>query len=404
MRNYGDMDFSHSARSDRLLEQLRDFVETRVTPAVEIVAGERADNPGVSPVTTERLIAEAKNVGLWNLCVRHADYGPGLLFTEYAQLAEFMGPHPLAQEVTNCDAPSNINGDAMIAYGSPEQKGRWVEPQLDGQIKSAFAMTEPAVASSDAANLATTAVKDGDHWILNGRKWYVSGVLHPKCAYMMTVANTADHGPPHGRHTQFILPVDTAGVTVVRNLPKFGYFDEDGHVELTLEDVRVPDANVLGEVGGGFAIGQARLGPARVQHCMRIIGIAEEALRLMCERAPTRSTFGVAVSTRSNVMDWIGEARIEIEAARLMVLRTAWLMDTQGDKASAPHMSQIKVQVVRSATTVIDRAIQVFGAAGVSEDTPLARWYAMLRSLRIADGPDEVHLMGIARRELRRHA
>ncbi|MDG1412003.1 MAG: acyl-CoA dehydrogenase family protein [Acidimicrobiales bacterium] len=398
------MDFSHSARSDRLLDQLRDFVETRVTPAVEIVAGERADNPGVSPVTTERLIAEAKNVGLWNLCVRHADYGPGLLFTEYAQLAEFMGPHPLAQEVTNCDAPSNINGDAMIAYGSPEQKGRWVEPQLDGQIKSAFAMTEPAVASSDAANLATTAVKDGDHWILNGRKWYVSGVLHPKCAYMMTVANTAEDGPPHGRHTQFILPVDTAGVTVVRNLPKFGYFDEDGHVELTLEDVRVPDANVLGEVGGGFAIGQARLGPARVQHCMRIIGIAEEALRLMCERAPTRSTFGAAVSARSNVMDWIGEARIEIEAARLMVLRTAWLMDTQGDKASAPHMSQIKVQVVRSATTVVDRAIQVFGAAGVSEDTPLARWYATLRSLRIADGPDEVHLMGIARRELRRHA
>jgi acyl-CoA dehydrogenase len=398
------MDFSHSARSDRLLDQLRDFVETRVTPAVEIVAGERADNPGVSPVTTERLIAEAKNVGLWNLCVRHADYGPGLLFTEYAQLAEFMGPHPLAQEVTNCDAPSNINGDAMIAYGSPEQKGRWVEPQLDGQIKSAFAMTEPAVASSDAANLATTAVKDGDHWILNGRKWYVSGVLHPKCAYMMTVANTAEDGPPHGRHTQFILPVDTAGVTVVRNLPKFGYFDEDGHVELTLEDVRVPDANVLGEVGGGFAIGQARLGPARVQHCMRIIGIAEEALRLMCERAPTRSTFGAAVSARSNVMDWIGEARIEIEAARLMVLRTAWLMDTQGDKASAPHMSQIKVQVVRSVTTVVDRAIQVFGAAGVSEDTPLARWYATLRSLRIADGPDEVHLMGIARRELRRHA
>lgn len=398
------MDFSHSARSNRLLDQLRDFVETRVTPAVAMVTGERADNPGVAPVTTDRLIAEAKDAGLWNLCVRHPDYGPGLLFTEYAQLAEFMGAHPLAQEVTNCDAPSNINGDAMIAYGSPEQKGRWLEPQLDGQIKSAFAMTEPAVASSDAGNIATTAVKDRDHWILNGRKWYVSGVLHPKCTFMMTVANTAGDGPPHGRHTQFIVPVDAAGVTVVRNLPKFGYLDEDGHVELTLEDVRVPDANVLGEIGGGFAIGQARLGPARVQHCMRIIGITEEALRLMCERAPTRSTFGAAVSTRSNVMDWIGEARIEIEAARLMVLRTAWLMDTQGDKASAPHMSHIKVQVMRTATTVVDRAIQVFGAAGVSEDTPLARWYASLRSLRIADGPDEVHLMGIARRELRRHA
>ena len=253
------MDFSHSARSNRLLDQLRDFVETRVTPAVAMVTGERADNPGVAPVTTDRLIAEAKDAGLWNLCVRHPDYGPGLLFTEYAQLAEFMGAHPLAQEVTNCDAPSNINGDAMIAYGSPEQKGRWLEPQLDGQIKSAFAMTEPAVASSDAGNIATTAVKDRDHWILNGRKWYVSGVLHPKCTFMMTVANTAGDGPPHGRHTQFIVPVDAAGVTVVRNLPKFGYLDEDGHVELTLEDVRVPDANVLGEIGGGFAIGQARL-------------------------------------------------------------------------------------------------------------------------------------------------
>lgn len=398
------MDFSHSARSAQLLDQLRDFVETHVGPAVETVAAERAANPGLPSATTERLCAEAKAAGLWNLCVRHPDYGPGLLFTEYAQLAEFMGPHPLAQEVTNCDAPSNINGDALIAYGSPRQKGQWLEPQLDGQIKSAFAMTEPAVASSDAGNIATSAVQDGDDWVLNGRKWYISSVLHPKCTYMMTVANTAPDGPAHGRHTQFIVPVDTPGVTVVRNLSKFGYVDEDGHVELTLENVRVPDANVLGEIGGGFAISQARLGPARVQHCMRIIGIAEVALRLMCERAPVRSTFGAAVSTRSNVMDWIGEARIEIEAARLMVLRTAWLMDTQGDKASAPHMSQIKVQVTRTATTVVDRAIQVFGAAGVSEDTPLARWYASLRSLRIADGPDEVHLMGIARRELRRHA
>ncbi len=397
------MDFARSERAGELVEQLRDFIDTDVVPAEDQAAAERLATPGQPSPTTERLKREARAAGLWNLCVRHPDYGPGLSFVDYAPLAEMMGPHPLAQEATNCDPPSNINGDAMIVYGSAAQKEQWLEPQLDGQIKSAFAMTEPAVASSDAANIATSAVQDGDHWVLNGRKWYISGVLHPQCTFMMTVANTAPAGPAHGRHTQFIVPTDAPGLTVTRNLPKFGYLDPDGHVELTLEDVRVPDANVLGDVGGGFAIGQARLGPARVQHCMRMIGIAEEALRLMCERATTRSTFGAAVSSRANVMDWIAEARIDIESARLMTLRTAWLMDTQGDKASAPHMSQIKVQVMRTATNVLDRAIQVFGAAGVSDDTPLARWYASLRSLRIADGPDEVHLMAVARRELRRH-
>ena len=314
-----------------------------------------------------------------------------------------LGPHPLAQEVTNCDAPSNINGDALLAYGSDEQKDRWLLPQLDGRIKSAFAMTEPAVASSDAANIAMTAHQRADgSWVLNGRKWYISGVLHPRCAFLMTVATTDAEAPRHGRHSQFIVPLDTEGLTVVRDLPKFGYHDHGGHVELVYDDVTVPESALVGQVGGGFAIGQARLGPARVQHCMRIIGIAEEALRLMTERAPTRTTFGAPVSTRANVMDWIAEARIDIDAARLMTLHTAWLMDTQGDKASAPEMSKIKVHVIRTATTVLDRAIQVFGAAGVSDDTPLARWYASLRGLRIADGPDEVHLMGIARRELRR--
>lgn len=402
------MDFERSSRSAALVEQLTAFIAERVVPAEDDAGAERAAAPDRQPPTIERLKEEARAEGLWNLCVRHPDYGPGLSFVDYAPLAELMGPHPLAQEVTNCDPPSNINADALIIYGSPEQKERWLEPQLDGQIKSAFAMTEPQTASSDASNIATTAVPehdggDDDHWTLNGRKWYISGVLHPQCSYLMTVANTDPDGPAHNRHTQFIVPVEAEGLTVVRNLPKFGYLDPDGHVELTLEEVRVPSANLLGQVGGGFAIGQARLGPARVQHCMRIIGIAEEALRLMCERAPTRVTFGAQVSTRANVMDWIAEARIEIEAARLLTLRTAWLMDQQGDKAAAPHMSVIKVQVMRTATTVIDRAIQVFGAAGVSEDTPLAKWYASLRSLRIADGPDEVHLMGIARRELRRH-
>lgn len=397
------MDFAPSPRSIELVEQLDDFINNRVVPSEAVAAAARQASPDDQPATVERLKVEAKAQGLWNLCVRNPDHGPGLTFVDYAPLAEMMGPHPLAQEATNCDAPSNINGDAMIVYGSTEQKERWLEPQLDGRIKSAFAMTEPAVASSDASNIATTAVQSGDEWVLNGRKWYISGVLHPQCSYLMTVACTDADAPRHRRHTQFIVPIDTPGLTVVRNLPKFGYLDPDGHVELTLEDVRLPADSVLGQVGGGFAIGQARLGPARVQHCMRMIGIAEEALRLMCERAPTRSTFGAAVSTRSNVMDWIAEARIDIEAARLLTLRTAWLMDHEGDKAAAPQMSLIKVQVMRTTTTVLDRAIQVFGAAGVSDDTPLARWYASIRSLRIADGPDEVHLMGIARRELRRH-
>ena len=402
------MDFARSARSQEIGDELEAFVRDRVVPAEADWARERADDPTVPSPTADRLVTEARERGLWNLCVRHPEHGPALSFVDYAPLAELMGPHPLAQEATNCDPPSNINGDAMIIHGSAEQKERWLEPQLDGRIKSAFAMTEPDVASSDASNIATTAVPEGDggpgdHWILDGRKWYISGVLHPRCRYLMTVANTDPGGPPHGRHTQFIVPLDADGLTVVRDLPKFGYRDPDGHVELRFDGVRVPNENILGQVGGGFGIGQARLGPARVQHCMRIIGIAEQALRLMCERAPERVTFGAMVASRSNVLDWIAEARIEIEAARLMVLRTAWLMDTQGDKASAPHMSQIKVQVMRTATTVLDRAIQVFGAAGVSDDTPLARWYASMRSLRIADGPDEVHLMAIARRELRRH-
>ena len=396
------MDFAPSSRSLELQEQLAAFIADRVVPAEEAWATARAERPTEVAPVVDGLAADARAAGLWNLCVRHPDHGPALSFVDYAPLAELMGPHPLAQEATNCDPPSNINGDAMIIYGSPEQKERWLQPQLDGQIKSAFAMTEPAVASSDASNIATTAEQraNGD-WVINGRKWYISGVNHPRCAYLMTVAATDPDGPPHGRHSQFIVPVDSPGLTVVRDLPKFGYHDPDGHVELTFDDVTVPADALLGQVGGGFAIGQARLGPARVQHCMRIIGLAEEALRLMAERAPTRTTFGAPVSTRANVMDWIAEARIDIDAARLMTLRTAWLMDSQGDKASAPEMSKIKVHVMRTATTVVDRAIQVFGAAGVSDDTPLARWYASLRALRIADGPDEVHLMAIARRELR---
>jgi acyl-CoA dehydrogenase len=397
------MDFAPSARSLELADALRGFIDNDVVPAQPAYDEAVSTTPGRQPEVVADLQSAARAAGLWNLCVRDADYGVGLSFVEYAPLAEILGPYPLAQEATNCDAPSNINADAMLIYATPEQRERWLEPQLDGRTRSAFAMTEPAVASSDAANIATTAEQIGDRWVLNGRKWYISGVLHPNCAYMMTVACTDAEAGPHGRHTQFIVPIDTPGVRVERNLPKFGYYDHHGHVEVVLDDVRLADDAILGQVGGGFAIGQARLGPARVQHCMRIIGIAEAALALMCERAQQRATFGAPVSSRANVMDWIADARIDIEAARLLTLRTAWMMDRDGDKAAAPYMSQIKVQVIRAATTIVDRAIQVFGAAGVSDDTPLARWYASLRGLRIADGPDEVHSMAIARRELRRH-
>ncbi len=406
------INFSNSERSDALAAQLRAFIAEQVEPAEAAVAEARAAHPGEQPAEVERLKDTAQKQGLWNLCVRDPQYGPGLSMTEYAPLAEILGTSRLAQEATNCDAPSSVNGDAMIIYGSDTQKEQWLEPQLAGLTRSAFAMTEPQTASSDASNMTMTAERDGGgegaDWILNGRKWWISGVLHPNCAYLMTVANTealSEHtdvsSSRHRRHSQFIVPRDAEGLTVVRNLPKFGYLDADGHTELLFENVRVPADALLGEEGGGFAIGQARLGSARVQHCMRTIGVAEAALTLMCQRAGERTTFGQLVSSRANVMDWIADARIEIDAARLMTMRTAWLMDEHGNKAAAPQMSAIKVQVMRMATTVVDRAIQVFGAAGVSDDTPLARHYASLRALRIADGPDEVHLMAIARRELR---
>ena len=396
--------FGISATTAQLVADLQTFIAEEVRPAEDAIAAEREAVPDRQPPTMERLKAAAKDAGLWNLCVRDPRYGPALSMVDYAPLAEVLGTNQVAQEATNCDAPTSVNGDALAIYASEDQRGRWLEPQLDGTIRSAFAMTEPQVASSDASNISMSAVQDGDDWILDGRKWWISGVLHPNCAFVIAVACTDADGPRHHRQSQFIVPTDAPGFAVVRNLSKFGYLDANGHCELVFDKVRVPSDALLGEVGGGFAIGQARLGPARVQHCMRTIGVAEHALSLMCERAEARTTFGQTVASRANIQDWIAQARIDIDAARLLTLRTASVMDTAGDKAAAPEMSVIKVQVMRTATTVIDRAIQVFGAAGVSDDTPLARMYAQMRSLRIADGPDEVHLMAIARRELRRQA
>ncbi len=396
------MDFTHSSRSLTLATSLRSFIDEVVVPAESAVNQQRERNPRTQPAVIGDLQNAAKDAGLWNLCVRDPNYGPGLSSLDYAPLAEILGPSRLAQEATNCDAPSSINGDALILYGSPAQKDQWVTPQLDGRVRSAFAMTEPDVASSDAANISLAAEEDGEGWVLNGRKWWISGVLHPNCEYMLVLANSDPTASRHRRHSVFVVPSDTPGLTVVRNLPKFGYLDADGHAELAFDNVRLSADALLGNQGDGFAIGQARLGPARVQHCMRTIGVAEQALSLLCERADSRSTFGGLVSSRANIQEWIANARININSARLMTLHTAWKMDVEGDKAAAPDMSAIKVLVMQTATTVVDQAIQVYGAAGVSDDTPLARMYASLRSLRIADGPDEVHLMAIGRRELRR--
>jgi acyl-CoA dehydrogenase len=398
------MDFSHSTRSVELQEQLRRFIVEAIDPIRADLDQHRTQHPTQPDPLITKLQEEAKAAGLWNLCIRDPAWGPGLSFVDYAPLAEIMGADRVAQEATNCAAPSNINADALIPYGSDEQKGRWLEPQLAGRIRSAFAMTEPDAASSDAANISLSAVERGDgSWVLSGRKWYISGVLDPLCAYLLVMACTDPEAPSHGRHTVFLVPLDTPGLRVVRDLPKFGFYDHGGHVELAFDDVVVSSDAIVGQVGGGFAIGQARLGPARVQHCMRSIGIAEDALSRLCRRADARSTFGLRLSDRSNIWDWIADARIQIEAARLLTLRTAWLMDTAGDKAAAEQMSILKVHVLDTVFAVVDRAVQVHGAAGVSDDTPLANWYANLRSLKIADGPEEVHRMAIARRELRRN-
>jgi acyl-CoA dehydrogenase len=292
----------------------------------------------------------------------------------------------------------------LTQFGSPEQKDAWLRPLLDGEIRSAFAMTEPDVASSDATNIALRIAREGDEWVLDGRKWWITGALHPHCRILIVMGKTNVDGPPHRQQSMVLVPLDTPGVTVVRGLPVFGYRDQEGHGELRFESVRVPAENLIAGEGDGFMIGQARLGPGRIHHCMRAIGAAERALELMCRRALERETFGRPVAARANIQDWIAEARIEIEMTRLLTLKAAWLMDTVGNRQARTEIAAIKVAAPTMALTIIDRAIQVHGGGGVSDDFPLAAMYAHLRTLRLADGPDEVHKMTIARRELRRHA
>jgi acyl-CoA dehydrogenase len=400
------MDFELTARCRELQQRLTAFMDERVYSAEPVYEEQlrEAGDPHAQPAVMEELKEEARRRGLWNLFHPDPHWGPGLSNAEYAPLAEIMGRSPIASEACNCSAPDTGNMEVLTHFGSPDQQERWLRPLLDGEIRSAFAMTEPDVASSDATNITLSIDRDGDDYVLNGRKWWISGVLHPHCRILIVMGKTNPDAPRHQQQSQVLVPLDTPGLTVVRGLPVFGYQDQEGHAELHFEDVRVPVENRLAGEGEGFLISQARLGPGRIHHCMRAIGAAERALELMCRRASARVTFGEPVASRSNVQDWIAESRIEIEMVRLLTLKTAWLMDTVGNKHARTEIAAIKVAAPQVALKVIDRAIQVHGGGGVSDDFPLASMYAHMRTLRLADGPDEVHKMTIARHELRRHA
>ncbi len=398
------MDFEPSARAKDYRDRLRAFLDERVYPVEReyVEAVRSAETPHVHPPLMEELKEEARRRGLWNLFLPDPEHGAGLSYVEYAPLAELMGRTMIGAEACNCSAPDTGNMEVLHQFGTEEQRERWLAPLLDGEIRSGFAMTEPDVASSDATNVALSMERDGDDFVLNGRKWWTTGVMHPRCRILIVMGKTELDAPVYAQQSMLLVPLDTPGLTVLRSLPVFGYTDPEGHGELEFADVRVPQSNIIAAPGAGFLIAQARLGPGRIHHCMRAIGAAERALELLCARADARETFGRPVSTRSNIRDWIAEARIEIEMARLYVMKTAWLVDTVGGKNARIEVAGIKVAVPNIALKIIDRAIQVHGGAGVSDDFPLAWMYAHMRTLRLADGPDEVHKLSIARRELRR--
>ena len=404
------MDFGLSERARDHLGRLQDFMDAHVYPAEPVYAAQRAELRAAGrehhvPQVVEDLKVEARKRGLWNLFLPDCeDPAHGLSVTDYASLAEVTGRSPaLAPEAINCAAPDTGNMEVLHLFGTPEQKERWLAPLLNGEIRSAFAMTEPEVASSDATNISTRIERDGDHYVVNGRKWWISGSADPRCKIMIVMGKTDPEGHPYRQQSMVLVPLDAPGVEVVRPLPVFGYQDQHGHCEITFTDVRVPVENLVGEEGGGFAIAQARLGPGRIHHCMRAIGMAERALELMCERAVSRVAFGGPLAKQGVVRQQIAESRMAIEQARLLTLKTAWLIDKQGVQAARSEVAAIKVIAPRIALEVVDRAIQVHGGAGVSDDTPLAAMWAGLRTLRLADGPDEVHVRSVARAELGRY-
>jgi acyl-CoA dehydrogenase len=397
-----------SDKTQELRERLLAFMDEHVYPAEPVYREqmEESGDPFFHPPVIEDLKVEARKQGLWNLFLPDKRFGAGLTNLEYAPLAEIMGRSiVLAPEATNCAAPDTGNMEILAEFGTPDQQRDWLEPLLEGEIRSCFAMTEPEVASSDATNMQGRIERDGDEYVIRGRKWWTSGAASKRCKVAIFMGITDPEADPHRRHGMILVPLDTPGVNIVRTLPVFGYNEgHGGHCEVIFDDVRVPAGNILGEEGAGFAIAQARLGPGRIHHCMRAIGMAERAFDLMCQRAHERSPFGKPLTRQGVVRNWIAESRIEIEQARLLVLKTAWLMDTAGNKGARIEISAIKVSAPEVACRVIDRAIQVHGGGGVSDDFPLAAMYAGARTLRIADGPDEVHKLSIARRELARYA
>jgi acyl-CoA dehydrogenase len=401
------MDFAPSARSTEMLERLQAFMTERVLPAEPVYAEQRrglvaAGRTHDLPPVVEGLKTEARSRGLWNLFLPEVG---GLSLLDYAPLAELSGWSPeLAPEAMNCAAPDTGNMEVLHLVGTDAQKRQWLDPLLAGEIRSGFAMTEPAVASSDARNIATSMRRDGDDYVIDGRKWWTTGAADPRCAVLVVMGRTDPDAEPYRQQSMVLVPMDAPGLTLVRSLPVFGYQDQHGHGEIALDGVRVPAANLLGAEGDGFAIAQQRLGPGRVHHCMRAIGMAERALRLMVERARSRTAFGRPLAQHGVVAAQVAEARMAIEQARLLVLRTAWLIDTRGVQAAASEVAAIKVVVPRMTCRVIDDAIQVHGGAGVSDDVPLAAMYAAARTLRIADGPDEVHVRSVARAELSRES
>jgi len=399
------MDFELTDRCKDLQERVQAFMDERIYPAEAAYEEQmrEAGDPHFQPPILEGLKAEAQERGLWNLFHPHEEWGPGLTNAEYAPLAEIMGRSAhLAPEAMNCSAPDTGNMEVLTLFGTDEHKDRWLRPLLAGEIRSAFAMTEPAVASSDATNIETRIERDGDLYVINGRKWWTSNALHRNCKVLIVMGKTNPQAPKHAQQSMLVVPIDTPGVTIVRSLPVFGYHDREGHAEVLFEDVRVPATAVLAGEGQGFMISQARLGPGRIHHCMRSIGMAERALDLLCQRAQERVAFGKAVAENANIQDWIAESRIELEMIRLLTMKTAWLMDTVGNRHARVEIAAIKVAAPQVALKVIDRAIQVHGGGGVSDDFPLASMYAHMRTLRLADGPDEVHKRTIAQHELRR--
>ncbi|MFY9587432.1 MAG: acyl-CoA dehydrogenase family protein [Actinomycetota bacterium] len=399
------MDFEHGPKVEELRTRLTAFMDEHVYPAEKVYRDQyrSQSDPQFHPPVMEDLKAEARNRGLWNLFLPDEQYGAGLTNTEYAPLAEISGRSFLAPEAMNCAAPDTGNMEILAEFGSPAQQDEWLKPLLEGEIRSAFAMTEPDVASSDATNIRTSIAREGDSYVINGRKWFTSGAGSPRCKVLIVMGVTNPDADAYKRQSMILVPRDTPGLTVKRTLPVFGFEHEGGHAELLFEDVRVPTSNLLGEEGSGFAIAQARLGPGRIHHCMRAIGLAERAFDLMCTRVLTRKAFGKELARQGVIQDWIAESRIRIEQARLLTMKAAWLMDTKGKEAARIEISAIKVIAPNTALYVIDHAIQAFGAAGVTEDFGLAEMYAGARSLRLADGPDEVHKMVIARRELARY-